>query len=85
MNAIIHVMPLSDHSEITQIIQDFARDLGDNIDIEDYLPFLVHLLKEIELDSVHGHKDKISAFRRVLNDLGGEIQERLNSGEWTEN
>ncbi len=77
-------MPLSDHNEIIQIIEDFAHDLGDNIDIDDYLPFLVRLLKEIELDAVHGHKDNFSAFHRVLNDLGGEIQERLNSGEWTD-
>lgn len=77
-------MPPSNHNEIIQLIQDFARDLGDNVDIEDYGPFLVRLLKEIELDAVHGHEDNFSAFRRVLNDLGGEIQERLNSGEWTD-
>ena len=51
---------------------------------EDYGPFLARLLKEIELDAVHGHEDNDSAIHRVLNDLGGEMQERLNSGEWTD-
>ena len=46
---------------------------------------LVRLLKEIELDVVHGYINNIDAFRQVLNDLGGEIQERLNSGNWTDN
>ena len=72
------------HPEIIQLIQDFVRDLGDNIDVEDYLPVLVRTLREIELDLMHGHEENSSAFRALLNDLGGEIQERLNSGEWTE-
>ena len=62
-----HIQP-----EIVHIIQDFVRDLGDNIDIEDYFPIMVRLLKEIELDMVHGHEDNLS-----------EIQERLHSGKWT--
>jgi len=72
------------HPEIIQLIQDFARDLGDNIDAEAYFPVLVRLLKEIELDLTHGHEDNFSDFRALLNDLGGEIQERLNGGKSTE-
>ena len=72
------------HPEIIQLIQDFARDLGDNIEVEDYFPVLVRLLREIELDLTHGHEDNSSAYHTLLNDLGGEIQERLNGGKWTE-
>jgi len=74
----------STHPEIIQRIQDFARDLGDNNDVEDYFPVLVRLLKEIELDLTHGHEENSSTYRTLLNDLGGEIQERLNGGNWTE-
>ena len=74
----------STHPEIIQLIQDFARDLGDNIDVEDYFPVLIRVLKEIELDLTHGHEDNPSAYHALLNDLGGEIQERLNGGKWTE-
>ena len=49
-----------------------------------YFPVLVRLLREIELDLTHGHEDNASAYRTLLNDLGGEIQERLNGGKWTE-
>jgi hypothetical protein len=77
-------MPTSIQPEIIQLIQDFVRDLGDNIDVEDYFPVLVRTLREIELDLTHGHEENSSAYRMLLNDLGGEIQERLNSGEWTE-
>ena len=77
-------MSLDNHSEIVQLIQDFARDLGDNINVEDLFPVIVLLLKEIELDSVHGHEENLGAFQQVLNELGGEIQERLNSGKWME-
>jgi hypothetical protein len=77
-------MSASIHPDIIQLIQDFAQDLGDNLDIEDYLPVLVRLLKEIELDLMHGHEENSSAYRALLNSLGGEIQERLNSGVWTE-
>jgi len=72
------------HPEIIQLIQDFARDLGDNIDVKDYFPVIVRLLKEIELDLTQGHEDNSSAYRALLNELGGEIQERLNGGKWTE-
>jgi len=68
------------HNEINQLIKDFVRDLGDNIDIKDYAPYLVQLLKELELDAVHGHGKNIDDFRDVLNNFGGEIQERVNSG-----
>jgi len=78
-------MSHSIHPEIIQLIQDFSRDLGDNIDEEDYFPVLVRLLKEIELDLTHGHEENSSTYRMLLNDLGGEIQERLNGGKWTEN
>jgi hypothetical protein len=77
-------MSLDNHSEIVQLIQDFARDLGDNINVEDLFPVIVLLLKEIELDLVHGHEENLGAFQQVLNELGGEIQERLNSGKWME-
>ena len=77
-------MSTYDHSEILQLIQDFAHDLGDNVDVEDIYPVLVQLLKEIELDFTHGHEDNKDAFLQVLNDLGGEIQVRLHSGEWTD-
>ena len=77
-------MSLDNHSEIVQLIQDFARDLGDNINVEDLFPVIVRLLKEIELDLVHGHEENLRAFQQVLNELGGEIQERLNSGKWME-
>ena len=70
--------------EIIQLIQDFVRDLGDNIDNEEYLHVLIRVLREIELDLMHGHEENFSAYRALLNDLGGEIQERLNSGKWTE-
>ena len=72
------------HPEIVQLIQDFVRDLGDNIDIEDYFPVLVRLLKEIELDMVPGHEDNLSEFVQLLNNVGSEIQERLHSGKWTD-
>jgi hypothetical protein len=77
-------MSASIHPEIIQLIQDFVRDLGDNVDIEDYLPVLVRTLREIELDLMHGHEENSSAYRALLNNLGGEIQERLNSGDWRE-
>jgi len=77
-------MPTPLNSEIEQLIQDFTRDLSDNIDPEDLLPVLVRLLKEIELDAMHGHEDNFNAFQMLLNDLGGEIQERLNTGNWTD-
>jgi len=72
------------HPEIIRLIQDFVRDLGDNIDVDDYFSVLVRLLREIELDLTHGHEDNSSAYRALLNDLGGEFQERLNGGKWTE-
>ena len=72
------------HPEIIQLIQDFVRNLGDNIAVEDYFPVLVRVLKEIELDLAHGHEEYTTAFRMLLNDLGGEIQERLNGGKWPE-
>jgi hypothetical protein len=72
---------LDNHSEIVQLIQDFARDLGDNINIEDLFPVIICLLKEIKLDLVHGHEENLRAFQQVVNELGGEIQERLNSGK----
>ena len=72
------------HPEIIQLIQDFARDLGNNIDVEDYFPVLVCTLREIELDLTHGHEDNSNVYRALLNELGGEIQERLNGGKWTE-
>ena len=78
------MMSDSNHPEIIQLIQDFARDLGDNIDVENYFPVFLRLFKEIELDLTHGHEDISSAYRMLLNDLGGEIQERLNGGKWTE-
>jgi hypothetical protein len=78
------MMSDSIHPEIIQLIQDFVRDLGDNIDVEDYFPVLIRVLREIELDLTHGHEDNSSAYRILLNDLGGEIQERLNGGKWTE-
>lgn len=77
-------MPSSNHNELIQLIQDFAQDLGDNVEIDDYAQYLVRLLKEIELDLLHGHEDNVIPFRRLLNSLGSEIQERLNSGEWVE-
>jgi hypothetical protein len=80
-----YMMSDSTHPEIIQLIQDFTRDLGDNIDVEDYFPVLVQVLREIELDLTHGHEENSSAYRMLLNDLGGEIQERLNGGKWTEN
>ena len=77
-------MTASIHPEIIQLIQDFVRDLGDNLEIEDYFPVLVRTLREIELDLMHGHEENSGAYRALLNSLGGEIQERLNSGVWTE-
>ena len=77
-------MPLSNNTEIVQLIQDFTRDLGDNVDPEDYPTILVRLLKEIELDMAHGHEDNFSEFLQLLNSLGSEIQERLHSGKWTD-
>ena len=71
------------HPEIIRLIQDFVRDLGDNIDVDDYFSVLVRLLREIELDLTHGHEENSSVYRMLLNDLGGEIQERLNGGKWT--
>ena len=72
------------HHEIIQLIQGFVRDLGDNIDVEDYFPILIRVLRKIELDLTHGHKENSSAYRALLNKLGGEIQERLNGGKWME-
>ncbi len=66
-------MTASLHPEIIQLIQDFVRDLGDNLDIEDYLPVLVRTLKEIELDLTHGHEENSDAYRALLNSLGREI------------
>ena len=77
-------MPSSNHNELIQLIQDFAQDLGDNVEIDDYAHYLVRLLKEIELDHLHGNEDNVIPFRRLLNSLGSEIQERLNSGEWVD-
>lgn len=77
-------MSTSNNDELIQLVQDFVSDLGDNLNIEEYGPLLVRLLKEIEIDVAHGHEDNIDGFRSVLNYLGSEIQEKLNGGKWSD-